>query len=218
METFSALLSLFAGNSPVSGEFPAQRPVMWSFDVSFDLRLIKRLSKHSQGWWFEMLSRPFWRHCKDSSFTNRWVSSMGNIFRNDTLLHLLIKWNCSSNIYSFQSWIVCQLRTAALGLMIASMENIFRNYTLLHLFIGYTTAQVISGYFHHEYSVNLKPLSQQCYIIMIHWIGADQLLILTLLCLSNAILIVLICWSNTIWPCAEIWNHYVSNILVLKDE
>ena len=33
METFSALLAICAGNSPVPGEFPAQRPVMRSFDV-----------------------------------------------------------------------------------------------------------------------------------------------------------------------------------------
>ena len=37
METFSALLSICAGNSPVSGEFPTQRPVTQSFDVIFDL-------------------------------------------------------------------------------------------------------------------------------------------------------------------------------------
>ena len=35
METFSALLDLCAANSPVTGEFPAQRPVMRSFDVLF---------------------------------------------------------------------------------------------------------------------------------------------------------------------------------------
>ena len=40
METFSALLALCAGNSPVSGEFPAQRPVTRNIDVFFDLRLI----------------------------------------------------------------------------------------------------------------------------------------------------------------------------------
>ena len=62
METFSALLAICAGNSPVSGEFPAQRPVTRSFDVFFDVRLIKRLSKHSRGWWFETLSYPLWRH------------------------------------------------------------------------------------------------------------------------------------------------------------
>ena len=36
METFSALLALCAGNSLVTGEFPAQRPVTRSFDVFFD--------------------------------------------------------------------------------------------------------------------------------------------------------------------------------------
>ena len=36
METFSALLAICAGNSPVTGEFPAQRPVTRSFDVFFD--------------------------------------------------------------------------------------------------------------------------------------------------------------------------------------
>ena len=34
METFSASLAICAGNSPVTGEFPAQRPVTRSFDVS----------------------------------------------------------------------------------------------------------------------------------------------------------------------------------------
>ena len=63
METFSALLTICAGNSPVTGEFPAQRPVMRSFDVFFDLSLNKRLSEQSWGWWFEPLSRPLWRHC-----------------------------------------------------------------------------------------------------------------------------------------------------------
>ena len=65
METFSALLAICAGNSPVSGEFPAQRPVTRSFDVFFDLRLNKRLSKQSWGWWFETLSSPLWRHHND---------------------------------------------------------------------------------------------------------------------------------------------------------
>ena len=45
---FSALLAFCAGNSPVTGEFPTQRPVTRSFDVFFDLRLNKRLSKQ---WW-----------------------------------------------------------------------------------------------------------------------------------------------------------------------
>ena len=53
METYSALLALCAGNSPITGKFPIQRPVTRSFDVSFNLRLNKRLSKQSWGCWFE---------------------------------------------------------------------------------------------------------------------------------------------------------------------
>ena len=46
METFSAVLALCEGSSPVTGEFPPQRPVTQSFDVFFDLRLNKRWSKN----------------------------------------------------------------------------------------------------------------------------------------------------------------------------
>ena len=63
METFSTLLATCAGNSPVPGEFPSQRPVTRSFDVFFDLRLNKWLSKQWWGWWFDMLPRSLWRHC-----------------------------------------------------------------------------------------------------------------------------------------------------------
>ena len=62
METFSALLAICAGNSPVPGEFPTQRPVTRSFDVYFDLRPDKRLSKQLWGWWLETLSHSLWRH------------------------------------------------------------------------------------------------------------------------------------------------------------
>ena len=67
METFSALLAICAGNSPVSGEFPAQRPVTRGFDVFFDLRLNKRLGKQSWGWWLETLSCSLWRQSNVSS-------------------------------------------------------------------------------------------------------------------------------------------------------
>ena len=62
IDTFSSLLAICAGNSPVIGEFPAQRPVTRSFDVFLDLRLNQRLSKQSWGWWFETPSCPLWRH------------------------------------------------------------------------------------------------------------------------------------------------------------
>ena len=79
METFSTLLALCAGNSPVSSEFPAQRPVTRSFDVFFDLRLNKRLSKQPWGWWFETLSWSLWRHRNDKS----------EVFNTTHLLHSL---------------------------------------------------------------------------------------------------------------------------------
>ena len=63
METFSTLLALVEGNSMVTGEFPSQRPVTQSFDVFFDQRLNKRLSKPSRHRWFEMSPRSLWRHC-----------------------------------------------------------------------------------------------------------------------------------------------------------
>ena len=65
METFSALLAICAGNSPVAGEFPAQRPVARNFDVFFDLRLNERLSKHSWCWWLYTPSSPLWRHSNE---------------------------------------------------------------------------------------------------------------------------------------------------------
>ena len=65
METFSALLAICAGNSPVHGELSAQKPVTRRFDAFFDLRLNKRLTKQSWREWFETLSCPFWRHCND---------------------------------------------------------------------------------------------------------------------------------------------------------
>ena len=66
-ETFSASLSICAGNSPVPGEFPAHRPVTRGFDVVFDLRLNKRLSKQSWGSWFKTPSCPLWRHSSATS-------------------------------------------------------------------------------------------------------------------------------------------------------
>ena len=45
MKTLSELLAFCAGNLPVTGKFPTQRPVTRSFDVFFELRPNKRLSK-----------------------------------------------------------------------------------------------------------------------------------------------------------------------------
>ena len=75
METFFALLALYVGNLPVTGEFPSQRPVMRSFDVLFDLHLNKRLSKQLRGWRFETPSRLLW--CHGNSIIKTWSAEVG---------------------------------------------------------------------------------------------------------------------------------------------
>ena len=80
METFSALLALCAGNSPVPGEFPSQRPVARSLDVFFDLRVNTRLSKQSRRWWFETPSRSLPRRCNDKILFTRATHWVQNLF------------------------------------------------------------------------------------------------------------------------------------------
>ena len=62
---FFCITGPLCGEFTGHGEFPAQRPVTWSFDVFFDLRLNKRLSKQSAGWWFGTPSCPLWRQCNE---------------------------------------------------------------------------------------------------------------------------------------------------------
>ena len=79
------------GEFTVPGDFPAQRPVTRSFNVFFELRLNKRLSKQSRGWWFETLLRPLWRHC-NAIITGwaTWVEDMMlTLVDNDDLLVFL---------------------------------------------------------------------------------------------------------------------------------
>ena len=70
IETFYTLLAICAGNSPLSGEFPTQRPVTLGFYVFFDLRLDKPFSKQWWGWcWKEVL-------IFSSSFAVKWTDAM----------------------------------------------------------------------------------------------------------------------------------------------
>ena len=61
--------NIFPATGPLWGEsigqrwFPSQKPVTQSFDVFFDLRLNKRLSKQPRRRWFETPSHSLWRHC-----------------------------------------------------------------------------------------------------------------------------------------------------------
>ena len=67
METFSALLSLCAGNSSITGEFPSQRPAARSFEYFFDLSLDKQFRCR----WFEAPLHLLWVHCNDDKIIYR---------------------------------------------------------------------------------------------------------------------------------------------------
>ena len=87
METFSALLAICVGNSPVTGEFPTQKAVRRSIDVFFDLCLNKRLSKQWYGWLFGTPSRLLWLHCNDISSNKKYSCCRSCIgFQNITII------------------------------------------------------------------------------------------------------------------------------------
>ena len=98
IETVYTLLTICVGNSPVSGEFPAQRPVTRSFDVFFDLCLNKRLNKQSWGWWFETLSCSLWRQCNDSI---RWYIAIP--WHGHNALYIMLVYLCLT-----RSWPICK--------------------------------------------------------------------------------------------------------------
>ena len=118
METFSALLAICAGNSPVTVEFPPQRPVTRSFDVSFDLRLNKRLSKQWWGWWFETPSRPLWRQ-----------SNKQNILVAGSLGFWFPFCKLNFNVTFWNGW--CSLNCATNGKLLGSLLDNVRRFTII---------------------------------------------------------------------------------------
>ena len=74
------------------GEFPTQRPVTRSFDVLFDLRLNKRLSKQPWGWWFETPSWSLWRQRNEPN------PELSPVTLNLTIIHLHWGWGMQSPI------------------------------------------------------------------------------------------------------------------------
>ena len=155
METFSALLALCAGNSPVKGEFPSQRPVTRSFSVYFDLHLNKRLSKQPRRRWLETPSISLWRQCNMSIklflFINsyRWLPR--TCTQTPTCMHLMFP--------------IKQGFPAIYGLS--------RGYTSLNdigMVIGYQynspTNRRQGGrqqYLYTEYNANHHPMTYVCY-------------------------------------------------------
>ena len=83
-------------------EFPTQRPVTPSFDVFFDLRLNKRLSKQPRGWWFETQSWSLWRH------RNEYKAGIYLVDEFKTLIKSLDCPNCVSSVCDFY-WYTSQI-------------------------------------------------------------------------------------------------------------
>ena len=108
METFFALLTLCLGNSPVTGEFPSQRPVTRSVDVFFELRLNRRLSKPSRRRWFETPSRSLWRHCNEHSKTGLGLHLVSPV--------LIVK---NMTDISVEKYIFCYLRYCSVCINVA---------------------------------------------------------------------------------------------------
>ena len=87
METFSALLSLCAGNSPVTGDFSSQWPVTWSFDVFFHMCL-------SNGWVNIRNAGDLRRHRVHNDVTVMWKVNKKNNYKEFTLNKINVyKWD-----------------------------------------------------------------------------------------------------------------------------
>ena len=120
------------GVSPVTGEFPSQRPVTRSFDVFFDLRLNKRFSEHSWGWWFETPSRPLWRHCNDISIS---TPKRGHLLKIFTWFTYILR-NLSNPIIALLVWLISlawashQIRKIACCACAGNAGNVFFRHRL----------------------------------------------------------------------------------------
>ena len=114
--------NIFRVTGHLCGEFtghrwiPSQRPVTRSFDVFFDLRPNKRLSKHSRGRWFESPSRSLWCHCNAQPVVVQVYTKQIPAIRDQTVP----RWRCRSIVVGlFCHWWLQDMVTS-------SNWNIFR--------------------------------------------------------------------------------------------
>ena len=114
METFSALLALCAVNSPVTGEFPSQRPVMCYFVLVFSLiwAWTKGLSKQSRRQWFQTPPRSSWRHCNVII-----VDPPGSQY--NVILPISVHWYIGfPSAWSLNTWILMTLLVEGLSMVV----------------------------------------------------------------------------------------------------
>ena len=116
------------------GEFPTQRPVTRSFDVFFDQRLNKRLSKQSWGWWFETLSRPLWYHCNGRTFVLFLCQHLFLTFslcRKDNFL--LVTFSCDQGDCENSRTTIRQEAIPGMPLSVFSKKQLWHHMTMLTL-------------------------------------------------------------------------------------
>ena len=116
METFSALVDLGAANSPVTGEFPSQRPVARIFDVYSNLHLNTRLSEKPR-------HRDLKRHRVQNDVTVKWTFFFFNLYKvracvaSLCVFHILIVIN-----KTFGLGIMWRILCAVLGVILVTMK------------------------------------------------------------------------------------------------
>ena len=187
MKPFSALLALCVGNSPVTGEFPSQWPVMQRFDVFFDLRLNKRLSKQSWSWWFETPSTTLWRHCNDvkrcapALFISNITVSDERVNCNDQDIFISLAYNIITEdfniIKSETKWTKCfpyyhlSIRTTAVSVdgvtwvHVGQKKNNSVVWSSFCVFSGFVTISI----FLYNFNESLDLLTFYCWISL-NWI------------------------------------------------
>ena len=104
--------NIFRVTGHLCGEFtghrwiPRTKAMTRSFDVFFDLRLNKRLSKHSRGWWFETTSCSLWRHCNDAVHSKSDSPPMNSIPLSELPRNTVMKLDRHTSIKTDQGWVV----------------------------------------------------------------------------------------------------------------
>ena len=126
METFSTYLAICAGNSPVNSLHKGQgcRALM----LFFDLRLNKRLSKQSWGWWFETPSRPLWRHNNTIEYRSRnEISNVWNTISSIVFMYYMCHhwYYCGLQVYilSEQLWLRQHYQSSIWGMYVSSQKG-----------------------------------------------------------------------------------------------
>ena len=102
--------NIFRVTGPLCGEFTGHRwiPRTKARDaVFYDLRLNKRLSKQSWGWWFETPSCPLWRHCNDN------ITALLESLMSTTIWHTQFDQDTGSIMKHKIAHLPCLIRTEA---------------------------------------------------------------------------------------------------------